>query len=69
MLFFYRSWELWEQFQKKATLYRSDTILVPHGDDFRYQNGEEWDKQLLNLEKLMKFINNNPSMKTQVIKS
>ncbi|KAJ8308821.1 hypothetical protein KUTeg_013695 [Tegillarca granosa] len=60
------SWSLWEQFQKKASLYRSDTILVPHGDDFRYQNEEEWDKQLLNMEKLMKYINNNPAMKTQV---
>ncbi|CAL1541845.1 unnamed protein product, partial [Lymnaea stagnalis] len=45
------AWALWEQFQKKATLYRTDALLVPHGDDFRYGSESEWSQQFDNLGK------------------
>ncbi|XP_071080920.1 alpha-mannosidase 2-like [Haliotis cracherodii] len=51
------SWELWEQLQKKAHLYKSNVLLVPHGDDFRYSSPSEWNKQLTNLEKMFTFMN------------
>ena len=58
--------QLWEQFQKKAELYRSNVLLVPHGDDFRYSSGVEWDDQLGNLEKLMTYMNQNLDMHIDV---
>lgn len=61
-----RAWALWEQFQKKAQLYRSNVILVPHGDDFRYDSLSEWDKQLGNLEKLMTYMNADHDMNIKV---
>ena len=66
LIYFVRGRQLWEQFQKKAELYRTGVILVPHGDDFRYSSPSEWYKQMNNLEKLMKYINSRPYMQTQV---
>ncbi|XP_071159952.1 alpha-mannosidase 2-like [Mytilus edulis] len=58
--------QLWEQFQKKAELYRTNVILVPHGDDVRYATSLEWHNQLHNLEKLMTYINSRPDFQTEV---
>lgn len=60
------SWALWKQYQKKAQLYSSRVLLVPHGDDFRYSSSSEWDKQLGNMEKLMTYMNNNADMNIKV---
>ncbi|GFN89313.1 alpha-mannosidase [Plakobranchus ocellatus] len=60
------AWSMWEQFQKKAHLYQSNILLVPHGDDFRYTSQEEWLKQFGNLNKLMDYINKNQDMNMQV---
>ncbi|KAL8619582.1 hypothetical protein ACOMHN_019638 [Nucella lapillus] len=60
------SWALWEQFQKKAQLYGSNVILVPHGDDSRYSAVSEWDKQLGNLEKLINYMNADRDMNIKV---
>lgn len=62
-----RAWLLWEQFQKKSELFRENVLLVPHGDDFRYSDAREWEKQFLNLEKLMAYINSNIEMNTKVL--
>lgn len=62
-----RAWLLWEQFQKKSELFRENVLLVPHGDDFRYSDAREWEKQFLNLEKLMAYINSNTEMNTKVL--
>ncbi|GFR83293.1 alpha-mannosidase [Elysia marginata] len=60
------AWSLWEQFQKKAHLYQSNVLLVPHGDDFRYTSQGEWQQQFGNLQKLMDYINKNEDMNIQV---
>ncbi|XP_076463704.1 alpha-mannosidase 2-like [Babylonia areolata] len=60
------SWSLWEQFQKKAQLYSSNVILVPHGDDFRYTSVTEWDHQFGNLEKLIDYMNADRDMNIRV---
>ena len=65
-IFSVRAWALWEQFQKKAQLYHSNVILVPHGDDFRYNDISEWDKQLGNMEKLMDYMNADRDMNIKV---
>ncbi|XP_053373458.1 alpha-mannosidase 2-like isoform X2 [Mercenaria mercenaria] len=58
--------ELWKQLQMKSELFRSNVLLMPHGDDFRYKTAEEWDKQFVNLEKIMDYINNNPEMQMKI---
>uniref|UniRef100_A0A2C9K725 Alpha-mannosidase n=1 Tax=Biomphalaria glabrata TaxID=6526 RepID=A0A2C9K725_BIOGL len=60
------AWALWEQFQKKASLYRSNILLVPHGDDFRYSSQSEWTEQFGNLGKLMDYMNKNKDMNIQI---
>ena len=60
---------MWEQFQKKAHLYNSNVLLVPHGDDFRYTSQREWHEQFGNLNKLFEYINNDKDMNVQVITS
>ncbi|PVD26177.1 hypothetical protein C0Q70_13846 [Pomacea canaliculata] len=60
------AWALWEQYQKKAQLYNSNVLLVPHGDDFRYDTMQEWDKQLGNMEKIMAFMNADKDMNIKI---
>lgn len=63
----FRAWLLWEQFQKKSELFQENVLLVPHGDDFRYSDPREWEKQFRNLEKLIAYINSNAEMNTKVL--
>lgn len=46
------------EWHKKASLYKTNAILVPHGDDFRYATNDEWQAQRINLNRLFRFINN-----------
>lgn len=51
-----------DQWKKKATLYKTRTVLIPLGDDFRYSQNTEWEAQRKNFDKLFEFINNEPSL-------
>ena len=62
----YRANDLWSQLRKKSELYQSDVVLMPHGDDFRYNIEAEWNDQFNNLDKLMDYINNRPDMNMKV---
>ena len=46
------------QFRAKASLFQLNVILVPIGDDFRYDRQLEWDRVYSNYEKLMHHMNN-----------
>ncbi|XP_052756455.1 alpha-mannosidase 2 [Galleria mellonella] len=55
-----------DQWRKKAQLYRSNVVMFPLGDDFRYDRANEWDNQYGNYEMLIDYINNNDAWNAEV---
>lgn len=60
--FCFRAELIIDQWRKKSTLYKTRTVLIPLGDDFRYSQNSEWEAQRINYEKLFEYINNEPSL-------
>ena len=55
-----------DQYWKKAMLFKSNSVLVPLGDDFRYEKREEWMSQFRNYRKLFMYINSQPGFNMDV---
>ncbi len=51
-----------EQYHKKASLYRLNVVLVPLGDDFRYDRSVEWDQQYGNYTRLFNYFAAHPEL-------
>jgi hypothetical protein len=58
--------ELIDQLRQKSHFYRHNHVMFTVGDDFRFTDHVEWEKQFKNLTQIMDYINQNPRWNVQV---
>lgn len=61
-----RAQTLLDQYRKKAQLYRTKNVMIPLGDDFRWDTNEEIDAQVRNYKRIFEYINSHKELHAEV---